>query len=108
MGPDIASQLIEARCNVDAQNPNGNTALMEAARYNSPDIASQLIEAGCNVDAKGQRGKTALILAAYKNHPDIASQLIEAECDRCPDHSRQHCIDLCGVEQPSQHRSATN
>jgi ankyrin repeat protein len=75
----LVALLLEAGANVEAKNPEGQTALMAAARAGGLEAARLLLEAGAEVDAReGWDGQTALMWAAAQHHPDMVDLLIEA------------------------------
>lgn len=59
----IFSFLVENGANVSLAC-KGNTALMEAAKFNAPEFAKILIEKGADKSIKDSRGKTAKDYAA--------------------------------------------
>jgi len=79
----IASMLIaNPDCNLNFQNKEGKTLLMQIAELNYPDLFTQLIKTErCNLDIKDNDGETALFKAVSKNHQKIAEQLMAAGCD---------------------------
>jgi len=72
-GMELVKQLYQVDPNLDlnAQDKQGETALLEAARAGQPDIVQFLVERDANVNAANHRGETPIIeMAAY---PDIES-----------------------------------
>ena len=80
---EIAKHLIEVGAKIDAQNKDGDTALMWAAgkdqwRRGSPEIVKLLVEAGANLDIQNKYGGTALFRAIHHGYAKSAKLLIEA------------------------------
>ena len=62
--------------------PEGETALMTAARTGNVDAVAVLLEAGAQVDAQESwKGQTALMWAAHANNDAVLRQLIDAGAD---------------------------
>jgi ankyrin repeat protein len=55
----VAMLLANPGIKVDAQDEDGNTAMMSAARNGSLDIVELLLKAGADPNLKNNRGKTA-------------------------------------------------
>jgi len=73
-----ASDAIIAGANLDAENQDGDTALIAAAIKNRTEIARLLIDTGANLNRVDRFGSTALMMAARYNHHEIAEILIGA------------------------------
>lgn len=69
--PDINTNLLNAEDN------NGFTALMLAARSGHPEIVKLLLERGANDD----KGKSAMLLATMRGHLDIVQLLLDHHAD---------------------------
>jgi hypothetical protein len=54
----IVRVLVEKKANIDAQNANGDTALMLAARLPSYGMISELVRHGANDDLENSKGET--------------------------------------------------
>lgn len=81
---DIVKALLSGNIDVDAYDPNGNTALINATEFGNKNIAEILIKAGANVNAKSKNKSeaTALIRAAVLNvSPEIVKILLDANAD---------------------------
>lgn len=76
----LIETLVNHGANIEATNPQGNTALMLAAGT-STTIVKYLIGRGANVKHKNREGKTALHLAVKNNCIDNINILIEALAD---------------------------
>ena len=70
--------LLEHRADVNVQNVNGVTALMNAILFNREYLVPALIKHGALLDLQYIVGKTALMIAAQKGSNQIVEQLIEA------------------------------
>jgi ankyrin repeat protein len=60
---------------VNAQNNNGRTALMAAAKNNHTEIIKGLLAKGADLNAKDKNGKTALELAQPQEKTELARLL---------------------------------
>ncbi|MBQ1960542.1 MAG: ankyrin repeat domain-containing protein, partial [Akkermansia sp.] len=67
--------LIKAGANVNAQDEDGNTALMDAADEGHTAVVLRLIQAGADVNARDDEGETALRKAIEERHADTAALL---------------------------------
>lgn len=73
------ADLLRGGGNPDARNPQGRTALMEAARRGHVNIIRILIQAGAKLNIREPRdSKTALMFATSTGHPNAARALIYA------------------------------
>jgi ankyrin repeat protein len=77
----MADLLLSWGVNVNAQDDEGVTALMLAARDGNTALVQQLLDRGARVDVRSRMGWTALTYAAWKGHPDIARRLLKAGAD---------------------------
>ena len=67
---DAILELIRSnKGNLNAQDENGDTELILAARNGELEIVQALIHAGADVNLPNHRGDTALIQAAYDGAP---------------------------------------
>ena len=66
---------------VNAQQPDGTTALHWAARWDQVDIAGVLLEAGADANAVNRYGVTPLSLASTNGNAAIVSRLLGAGAD---------------------------
>jgi len=73
--------LIKAKCNLNIQNEEGNTGLIDACGKGHREIVSMLIKAKCDLNIQNKDGDTGLILACRKGYKEIVSILIKAKCD---------------------------
>lgn len=79
---DIAVTLIEAGVDLNAQNADGNTALLRAACEGRTELASVLLRVGANRDLQNHDGYPALVLAKRRGHREIVDLLLAAGADR--------------------------
>jgi len=74
--------LLKAGADANAAVPEGETALMTAARTGNVAAARVLLAHGARVDAREDwRGQTALMWAAAQNHPEMVRELIASGAD---------------------------
>ena len=78
---NIALTLIEAGVDLNAQNSDGNTALLRAACENRAELASVLIKVGANLDVQNHDGYSALVLAKRRENRAIVDSLQAAGAD---------------------------
>lgn len=64
--------------NMNAQDSQGNTALLDAAQIGFSDGVSQLVQVGASVDLPNNRGETPLIVATEAHDLDSVRLLIQA------------------------------
>ena len=64
--------------NINAQNPNGITALMYASMYGNLDLVYTLVDLGVNLNIQNHNGETALISAIINRNRNIIVELIHA------------------------------
>lgn len=75
-GPREALEvLLDAGADVNAQAPDGSTALMKATPWRHVDIVTLLLARGANAHASDERGWTALRLAKQLNHRELVELL---------------------------------
>jgi uncharacterized protein len=70
--------LLDAKVDVNAQQPDGATALHWAAHWNDLATAARLIEAGAAVDVANELGVTPLALACENGNGAMAEKLLRA------------------------------
>ncbi len=77
-GPDngVAAWLIQQGADINARAPNGNTALMMAAKYGPYDLAVKLLKLGADMTARNKQGLCAADFAAGANR-DGLQQLLQ-------------------------------
>jgi ankyrin repeat protein len=76
---DVVQLLIDAKADVNAQNHNGKTPLMNSVK--NIEVAKLLIENGADLANKDNDGNTALYLACYESAVDVVKLLIDAKAD---------------------------
>ena len=78
-------ELIEQGADINAQNEDGMTALMYAARYGhlTPELLETLVSHGADVNARDNKGRTALMLSALHGHltPELLEALVSIGAD---------------------------
>lgn len=75
-------KLVDAKCNINAQNDNGWSALHYAAKYNYKDILILLLEFNANVSLLTTNEHfSPLHLAVMSNHIELAKLLLEAKAN---------------------------
>jgi len=78
---NMASLLLEHGADIETRNNRGNTALMQAAMFETPEALQWLIAKGANVNARGHHGHSALIYAAYNGRVENVRALLRAGAD---------------------------
>lgn len=74
----MLSTLVGLGAGVDAQRPDGGSALMDAAFHGQRDAVEELIRLGANVNLRGNNSRTAVLLAASESHDEIVAVLVKA------------------------------
>lgn len=73
---EVARRLLLAKSlDVNAQNSDGETALMRAVRLDNVEIVKSLLDHGADVTRSDVFGGTAFILAYERNSPELAKLL---------------------------------
>lgn len=78
---NIVEFLLKRGVNIDAQDRQGETALMCASRYERKDIVKLLLDKGANIEARNNAGWTALMEASRFEHEDIVELLLDHGAD---------------------------
>jgi len=73
--------LVEKGVDVNAQDNDGDTALMIAVREGHTEVVKLLIEVGADVNAQDSDGDTALMTASRGGYLDVVQLLIDAGVD---------------------------
>lgn len=76
--PDIVSELLKYKIDVNKPNGDGWTALKYAAKSGELDMIKQLIKAGASVDQADNDGWTPLMNACNEGHDDVIKFLIKS------------------------------
>lgn len=76
--PELLAWVIARKPKLDARAPNGQTALMLAAKLGNLDYVEKLIDADADMDLADYDGATALTLARKAGHKEIADFLLES------------------------------
>ena len=74
----VKSLLTSPNVDVNGVDADGNTALIEAARFGHDDVITALLVARADVNAKNKQGKTALMLASEGGHDECVRLLTQA------------------------------
>jgi len=78
---EAVRQLLQQNVNVNAQQPDGATALHWAVHRDDIELAELLIRSGANVNAADEGGATPLWLAVANGKPLIVKMLVQAGAD---------------------------
>jgi ankyrin repeat protein len=101
---DLARALLAAGATIDAQDDEGMTPLMWAARTHARSVAvlNVLLQAKANFDLKDHKGNTALIHAAGRRNTDALRLLIDAGCDvRATNRLGRDALDVIQTASPN-------
>jgi ankyrin repeat protein len=74
----VKALLASPKVDVNGIDDNGNTPLIEAARFGHDQVAAALLAAGADVAVKNNEGQTALTLAAQGGHDQTVRVLMQA------------------------------
>ncbi len=78
----VKSLLVSPNVDVNGVDADGNTALIEAARFGHDEVVTALLLAKADVNARTREGKTALMLAAEGGHDETVRLLTQAGSPR--------------------------
>ena len=78
----VKSLLASPNVDVNGVDADGNTALIEAARFGHDDVITALLVARADVSTKNKQGKTALMLASEGGHDECVRLLTQASSAR--------------------------
>ena len=70
--------LLEAGADINWQDIDGYSALINASAYGHIVVADRLIAAGANLDLQNKNGDSALMYASQNGHTEAADRLIAA------------------------------
>ena len=73
-----SAKRVTTTADTDDVNADGNTALIEAARFGHDDVITALLVARADVSTKNKQGKTALMLASEGGHDECVRLLTQA------------------------------
>ena len=74
----MATQLVDAKANLNAANSSGDTPLHDAAWYGCAGVADTLLAAKASLTAVNNDGRTPAQLAEYRGHGELAARLRKA------------------------------
>ena len=74
----VRSLLASPNVDVNGIDDQGNTALMQAARFGHDEVVRALLIAQADVKIRNNEGKTALTLAAEAGHDQTVAVLTQA------------------------------
>ena len=74
----VKTLLASPNVDVNGVDADGNTALIEAARFGHDEVVAALLIAKADVNAKNKQGKTALMLASEGGHDECVRLLTQA------------------------------
>jgi ankyrin repeat protein len=78
----LLTELLEAGCDVNAQDEEGRTALIQATLYNNVEVVQILIEHGANVNTQDFfNGYAALHLAARNYSLELLQLLLKHKAE---------------------------
>ena len=77
----LVDKLLAVNADVNIQNKEGNTVLIEASGEGHLEVAKKLIEARAKIDIQNNRGVTAFIRAARNGHIQLARELIDVKSE---------------------------
>ena len=75
---DTVRTLLAKGADVNAEDNDGNTALMASAKNGHTNIVQVLLKQGADVNAKTKSGETALMIAKKMGHEEIVLIFKEA------------------------------
>jgi ankyrin repeat protein len=78
----VRALLASPNVDVNAIDENGDTPLIEAARFGHDEVATALLTAKAQVNTKNNEGKTALMLASEGGHDQTVRALTQAGAER--------------------------
>ena len=97
----VIEELLKSGVDVNAQDVEGRTPLMEACNAFKFDVIKQLVEAGADVNLQDARGCSALMRAAYGGYVDLVNYLlnhgadkeaVDNEGNKAIHYVREHCL----------------
>src|ERR671913_518796 len=74
----VRTLLASPNVDVNGIDDQGNTALMQAARFGHDEVVSALLIAKADMNIRNNEGKTALMLAAEAGHDQTVAVLTQA------------------------------
>ena len=77
----VVREMLQSGAEVDAQDTNGENALILAAGAGQKEIVKSLVIAGAKVNLQTQRGATAVLVAAQYGHTSVIRVLLSGGAD---------------------------
>jgi ankyrin repeat protein len=74
----VKTLLASSNVDVNGVDADGNTPLIEAARFGHDDVVAALLIARADVNVRNNQGKTALTLASEGGHDETVRLLTQA------------------------------
>jgi uncharacterized protein len=78
----VRALLASPNVDVNGIDENGNTPLIEAARFGHDEVVSALLIAKAQVNIKNNEGKTALMVASEAGHDQTVRVLTQSGAER--------------------------
>jgi len=78
----VRTLLASPNVDVNGIDDQGNTALIQAARFGHNEVVTTLLAARADVTIKNNEGKTALMLASEGGHDQTVAALTQAGAGR--------------------------
>lgn len=75
----VKSLPASPKVDVNGTDNDGNTALIEAARFGHDEVVAALLIAKADVNIKNHQGETALMLASAGGHDETVRLLTQAQ-----------------------------
>lgn len=72
---EIGKKILEQKIDVNAQDANGNTALIYAVQFGNLEFVKLLLQYKAHTQIQNKEGKTAVELALVSNHQEIIQLL---------------------------------
>lgn len=78
---DMLQQSLDLGADIEARDPDGNTALIAASRWGTPAMVTLLLGRGADVNAANKKNDTALIEATRGGRPEAVRLLLAGGAD---------------------------
>jgi ankyrin repeat protein len=73
---DVAKLLIQQKCDVNARDEDGESALLYSIKEGRLNLVKLLIKNGARINSKDAYGRTPLMIATIYGHDDLAEYLL--------------------------------